>query len=181
MFYVEDFCRLTDDQEHLVNEILGNNFPFYFKQTTNDLHGFTHVLMGRDSQRRPTQGIIYSRYYHLCHRIFSEFCLRHRINVNVVLRAAINYSNYYHDKSADIHTDHDFPHFNFLCYLTSGDYGATLIHDSEDNVIKSIKPEKYKAVIFPGLPHSVEAPDPAERRVVMVFTFLSQELSNNIV
>jgi len=178
MFYIEDFCKLTLEQKVLIDNILGINFPFYYDITSDDKrYGFSHTLMRRNEISYPAQGKISSTCYPECHTIFNDFCASNGIDVDLILQAAINQSPYYHDKSCDIHVDHKiFDHYTFLLYLTDVTQGATLLHDVNGGVIKRIKPEKYKAVIFSGLPHSVETFDPKERRVTMIFTFTLKKI-----
>ena len=176
MYFLENICHINEDQEEVIKSIVNNrnsSFPFYLSRSTDNYKNFVHILMKRkDSPPLDQSGIVSSSYYKMFFDIFNNFCASNNIRVSKVLRAAINYSIYFRDWVSEPHVDHIFPHHNFILYLTNCRGGETLIYDEGGNVIQSIPPQKYKAVVFSGDYHNIAEFYPGDDRFVVVFTFI---------
>jgi len=183
MFFIEDCCILTDDQKTLIDFVTneeGPQFPFYYHRVTEKERAFVHCLMRRSNDKNyQGEGQINSQYYQEFYNILLNFCKSHGITIKTVLRGAVNYSVYTPGLTCDAHVDHEFPHYNFLLYLTDCKGGDTLLYNKAGQIIKRISPEKYKAVIFSGEPHAIDEFEPGELRLVLVFTFIG-ELANKL-
>ena len=112
-------------------------------------------------------------YYDYFVDILSDFCSKHDIKFDEILRIAINIS-YYNgvtDKSP-VHTDHEFDHNQLLVYLNDplDKESKTVLLDNNNDVYKEFYPEKYKGVMFSKMPHYVIYPRVGER-YILVFTF----------
>jgi len=177
MFFVEDKIVFNDSQRELIDEVTNNKaslFPFFLSKSTKNRKAFIHCLMARNVDNPKERGVVKANAYDFFHDIFINFCKSHNVKVKTILRAAVNYYIYYDQFVALPHDDHKFEHFNFLLYLTECKGGSTIIYDSDDNIIKSIPPEKFKAIIFPGQKHAIEEFEPGEDRIVVVFTFIKE-------
>jgi hypothetical protein len=181
MFFLEKICSLNDQQKKFLDYVVDHHddsmFPFYIRKSTRNITILMHSLMLRTIGGG--SGKIVSSYYAPFYDIFKSFCSQNNIKVEKVLRATVNYTLFENGLSAYPHVDHAFPHFNFVLYLNDCVGGHTLIYgkgEEEGKVIKSIRPEKYKAVIFSGESHAVSEIEPSEQRIVVVFTFTSQGL-----
>jgi hypothetical protein len=170
MQYIENKLTLLDDQQGFIDFVCGSEFPWFYQEGTSaGYQVYAHGLMKRDPEHKPTTGIVNSTSYPWAKFIFDKFCQDNNIKVNTIFRAALN-STCSSDGTSDIHKDHEFDHKVFLLYLTDAS-GTTNIYDDDKNLLKQIKPEKYKAVVFDGINHNNNPCAIGERRVVMLFTF----------
>jgi hypothetical protein len=176
--FLEASCDLTDDQKELIRHAItpGGNFLWLFREATIKFNYFAHILMDR-SENPLVNGQISSPFFEPFNQIFQNFCKKHNIPVKTILRSSINNNYYYPDKFGDIHVDHNFPHYNFLLYMNDFTDGPTfLFNEDGTNMIREIKAEKYKAVIFPGVPHAAGFCAPGENRIVMITTFTTHSM-----
>lgn len=173
--FLESKIELDTDENELIKFVLGDCFPWYlFNQLehTEKYKVFCHSLMKREGNNLPTRGIQNSNLLEPFENIFNKFCQKNNIQVNNVLRMAFNNTWHCDDKHSDIHTDHDFPHHNFLWYLNDFTEGSTYIFEDDKKTIKhEIKAEKNKIAIFEGNPHAQGFCSPYQNRVVFVATF----------
>ena len=162
---------LDEKEQEFIDFVLGNNFPWFFEKTTSEKYMmFGHALMARNKNNLPETGEVNSTFFDNFQFLFNKVCEKNKIKVNTILRMAIN--NTYHscEKMGEIHTDHDFPHYNFLWYLNDFTEGSTFIFDEKKEI--EIKAEKNKVVIFDGKPHAQGFCLPHENRVCFVTTFI---------
>ena len=177
MLFIEDKIVLNDDQKQFIDIVTdnsGSSFPFYLCKSQLFRKAFIHGLMSKNEEDHKQSGKIISGAYEFFHNIFINFCNSHDVRVKTVLRAAINYSLYYNQFVTLPHADHEFDHCNFIMYLTDCNGGDTNIHDELGGTIRSVVPEKYKAIIFSGEQHSVSEFEPGNDRIVVVFTFIKE-------
>ncbi len=165
--------QVDEDQKQLIDHILSSSFPWFYQPSTSDRFPFLgHVLMFRAQDNLPVSGVLNSPYYEHLKPIFDRFCELNNIKVNVVLRASLNLVVHDPAEENDIHDDHEFPYNVFLMYLNTFSKGETLLYDRDNVRTYTITPKQFRAVAFPGMPHSNRFCDPGERRVVLVITFL---------
>ncbi len=153
------------ETEFLCNTFLNNTTPYYLNkgQTDNDIRfHFTHVLQNRDTEK------IMSKYYYDVLTIINNICKKTKTKLNKTLRACVNLTFPYTPSQGAIHLDHSFDHKQFIICLTNG--GATLFFNKKDKVIKKIKYEMDKGVIFDKTPHYHVFPRKGAR-LVLVATF----------
>jgi hypothetical protein len=174
--FIEDFCKLSKEQVAVIDSIATDQdsaFPFFLARSTPNRQALVHTLLMREDMVSKTSRVN-STYFDFFLTIFRDFCIDHNIKVKQLLRASVNYSINYPGLICEPHVDHQFDHCNFLLYLTNCKGGNTIIYDDDGNIIKSIPPEKFKAIIFPGLKHAIEEFEPGESRFIVVFTFIKE-------
>lgn len=170
---LENSFVLDEKCFEFVHYVTGGNFPMYYVEATrNGYMNFCHTLMNRQPDFSEGPGIINSDLFTHAKHIFDLYCEQNNIEYTTIYRAAIN-CVFHSKKLPEIHRDHGFKHNVFLFYLTEFSEGETLIYDEErKNVIHTIKPELFKAVVFSGEPHTILPPGIDERRMVLVVTFI---------
>jgi hypothetical protein len=170
-----DNVELTNEQKDFLEFVIGLDFPWYYQIALHDdgPGQFAHCMMFRDESNKPVSGKINSPHYWIAQSIVTDFCKKHDIPVNTILRAAVNCTWTHKAKDVGIHKDHYFEHNNFILYVNDCTSGDTIIYNDDETENTRITPEKYKAVIFDGRKHSHEfCQGDTERRIVMVFTFI---------
>jgi hypothetical protein len=174
---IEKENSICKKYQHIIdNEIMSNNFPWYYSDYTSSYKfpGFVHTLL-----KRPENNIeqkINSSYYNLFLDILNSFCEINNLHYTKVYRSAINLSYYYNDleKYQGPHKDHNFPHKVFLMYLNNFNDGHTYLFEKNNNKFvekTTIIAKKNKIVCFDGNTyHTSGFCKPGERRVVCVIT-----------
>lgn len=172
---VERVQTLTEEDNNLIEFVQSDSFPYFFQTATYELNQFAHTLMRRNKDDLPKRGEINSDLYIHFEELFLRLCGSNGVIVNTILRASINCTSYTPRPHGHIHVDHSkFDHYNFLLYLNDVDGGDTYIFDESDKVVKTVKHEKNKMVIFNGHPHAQGFCSPEQHRFVLVFTFLGE-------
>lgn len=176
--FIEDKNFLTNEQkEHLKNNVLGDNFPWYWSDHAVDEEDetgyfFHQVLLRPDD--RPFESRINSSYYEFFEDVFKSFCKNNNLEYKEILRICLNASIPSKQKESFVHRDHDFPCKHALIYLSdlTDNVGYTYIYeDDKETLIQKIKPEMFKGVCWDWKYHSAEPPKYG-RRVVIVYTFI---------
>ena len=170
--------NLSEEQEDFIEWVINEvDFPLYSFFSTHS-HGninpvFGHILRTRiDDENSDEWGASNSDFTHKFDNIFMNFCKEYDIKCNRILRSAVNFTTHQpSDSEYFIHRDHNFPHKNFLMYLNEWTGGGTQFFDDEQRLIKTIYPQKYKAVVSDSELHSAGHPGPHERRICFVVTF----------
>jgi len=194
LFYKESKNFFTKkEKEFIYNNVVHTaDFPWYrFAQATSEKFPFYgHVLIRRYNVKTE-KPVINSDIYLFFYEIFKRFCKKHKIKHKQITRAIIN-SITYHGKyqNTDPHIDHDFNHKILMMYLnnTSGDTiiydkkfypgGLTILPIDETSKrpmkeLKRVSPELGKVMCVDGKHfHAGSFPEPGDRRVVVVFTFI---------
>jgi len=171
--------NLTEEQKNFIDWVInGDNFPLYFfyTDTYTDISGnninpaFGHVLRHRPESDE--WGVPNSEHMEKFEGIFKDFCYQNDIKWNRILRSAVNFTTHQpSDSKHFIHRDHSFPHNNFLMYLNNCTGGETQFFDDDGRLIKTVYPEKFKAVVSESELHSGGYCGPHEIRVAFVVTF----------
>lgn len=172
---IEDKTFLNDNQKKLLENVLGQEFPFYYTPSAldgDDISYMSHTILRRPELRAERENGINSPYYDFFKNILEDFCKKNNVLLSEILRICVNLTLPTAKKSSGIHIDHDFKHKQLILYLTDNNEAFThILEDDKTTIIKSIKPEKYKAVCFTDKFHYVDLPT-TKRRVVVVFTFV---------
>ena len=179
---IEDKDFLTNEQKDLIEStILSQSFPLFYASSTYDtgkdkMGYMSHIVLRRPEKRRNTNDNgINSDYYDFFKSILVTFCKKHKININKILRINVNLVFPTGIKSSGIHVDHDFEHKNLILYLTNNSGACThILNDDKKTIIKSVIPEKYKAVCFGKKYHYIDIPN-NKVRIVVVYTFTEKE------
>jgi len=171
----------TKEQEQFIEWVVnGSEFPLFSnfsdvneKDQKNINPVFAHTLRARGgSMTDDVWGIPNSDYTERFEGIFEDFCCKNNVKWDRILRSAVNFSTHQpKDGQYFIHRDHEFPHKNFLMYLNEWTGGETEFFDDDLKLIKTIHPEKYKAIISDSELHTQGYCDPHQRRIVLVVTF----------
>jgi hypothetical protein len=190
---------LNNEQKKFIdNYVLTNNFPWYFQDssTTDKFQYFSHMLLPRIenfNENAPEH-----ENYNFFKNILLNSCNLANLKVKKILRSCLNLTTncfkneYIH---GDVHTDYPFPHKLGIIYLNDCK-GDTFIFNETHNsfkvydntyliddflkkpitILKRIKPEKYKVLIFDGEHyHATGYCDKHERRVICVFNFTTYD------
>jgi len=131
---------------------------------------FEHTLMHRTNDPL-RDGAVNSPTYGLFHKLFLRWCEENSVNVQHIYRASLNLVEHHPGKCSTPHTDHDYPHWNWLMYLNSCDNAETVLFDEEFNITHEQPAVEYTAFTFPGCIHAHRLPAPLTRRLVAVFTY----------
>jgi len=171
-FYLETEINLSDEQQKMADEINGANFPWYYSPTTSLKYKmFSHILMRRDPDGLPKEGIINSDAFEFFKNIFLDVCNKNNVDVNVIYRGCINWTWHYPEKHGEIHKDHIFPHNQFIWYLNDFTDAPTYIFDDNENIVKITSVGKNKAAFFSSENHAQGFCKEGEFRKILVFTF----------
>ena len=166
--------NLTEEQKDFIDWVInGDNFPLYFfyTDTTNSGGNNINPAFGHALRHRPESdptlrqnksghipdewGIPNSDHMAKFEGIFKDFCYQNNIKWNRILRSAVNFTTHQpSDSKHFIHRDHSFPHNNFLMYLNNCTGGETQFFDDDGRLIKTVYPEKFKAVVSESELHS---------------------------
>jgi len=172
--FVENMCKLNEQQLKFIELVESSNFPWFYQKSTSDKYkAYSHTLMNRDVNSMPIPGMINSHHFDICKSIFDDFCAENNIVYSHVLRGAINASSHFSDAHGDIHTDHNFPHKNFIVYLNEFDRGGTYFYeDNGINLIKVSQPKKFKGIVWDGGKHAAGWCAVNQIKIVLIMTFI---------
>jgi hypothetical protein len=172
MVYIENSFDPSQDQIDFINFVSSDGFPWYYQHSTDMKYMFyAHVAMSRDPDNIDGTGKINSSIYDNCYSLFKDFCEQNSIEHNTIYRTSLNSTYHIPDDMVDIHIDHHKEHKVFLLYLNEFTEGYTYIFDKDNNLIKTVYPQKFKGVVFSGEPHSHGFCSPFQRRLVLVVNF----------
>lgn len=155
------FQREAVSQNVKYDEEIYTNYPFYS-------HAF---LKGPDYKDKYPK--VNSQHIELAHLIFLQIAEENNIEPKVIYRMNANVVHPHNSegllKYSVPHVDHQFPHKNMLIYLADTN-GGDIVCDGE-----SISPNEDDVVLLEGI-HYIKPPSHG-RRIVLVYTFLDEELS----
>jgi hypothetical protein len=178
--FLEAKFQPNQEQQVFLNYLLSNYFPWFWNDSIMTLAdgnkskytSLTHCFRKRLDDDRPDWGTPNSEHLHIVESIFWHACMQNNIVPRIIHRSSANLTLHSRDAHTDIHTDHSFPHKNFIMYLNDFSSAPTYVYaDDEQSLVYESKPEKNKFVVFPGLPHASGFCKENERRVVLVVTF----------
>lgn len=166
--FIEDKNFLSTVEKYYINKEIINNplFPFYWNEHQVHVDNFpflSHVMKSRNSES------IDSNIFYFFKNVLDNFCKKHNIKYNKILRACINLTFLNKKKIGTIHKDHEFPHKQLIIYLNDSD-GNTYLYNDNKKLIKKIIYEQYKIVCFDNCFHSAGFPK-SKRRLICIITF----------
>ena len=185
MIYIEDKNFISDPEKQRIKDTLfDESMPWFLqpyaenKSKFNPL--FAHTIIRRPSVREKGE-VFNSNPKHrdiFMHLLFS-FCQKNNYQLDEILRCAINFTFDNDSEKCGIHQDHDIPYHQLLIYLNEADENSktVVLDDDEKTVLKEIKPEAYKGVLFEGKPHYHYFPKKGFR-IVAVYTFTGKLCTN---
>ena len=171
MEIIEFKYEVSKEQEEFIQLLLSNTFPLYYQSTVGNYHAFIHVFLHRNKNDDNIFGDANSSHWENIYTLFKEICAKHGIEHKIIYRCALNVTTFNRNKMGDLHTDHTFPHKNFILYLNDFSDGSTYIQDEETKEIIEVKAEKFKVAIFGGEMHAQGFCGNGETRAVLVVTF----------
>ena len=178
MIYIEDKNFIDKNEIKLINKVLYDvNTPWYlqpFAEDKNKLNPlFTHSIIRRPEDRDEDELFKSSPEHRgIFIHLLTKFCKKNNYKLDEMLRCAINFTFDNNTEKCGVHQDHDRPYHQLLIYLNEADENAKTIvlDDDEKTVLKEIKPEAFKGVLFDGKPHYHYFPKKGFR-IVVVYTF----------
>ena len=182
MNFLETSFQPNESQKQLFETVESINFPWFFHKgilgpfEETKYSFYCHTLRSRHGDESlPVEGKSNSGGTQAMEDIFFEIAKNNKVEINTVLRSAVNATHHSKQSMTGVHTDHEFEHNNFLLYLNDVTGGETILF-SEDKLtkLKTITPTKYKAVFFSSTPHAHKFPAYGERRLVFVVTFVGK-------
>ena len=182
MIFLETLFQPNENQKQIFEYVESSHFPWFFQEIIlNPLEEakdslYAHTLRSRHGDGSlPVEGKNNSGVMQAMEDIFFEIAKNNKVEINTVLRSAVNATHHSKQSRSEVHTDHEFEHNNFLLYLNDVTAGETILF-SEDKltVLKTITHTKYKAVFFSSNPHAHKFCAYGERRLVFVVTFLGK-------
>jgi hypothetical protein len=189
-----------DEKQQAIDNVLKNEqFPLYYAESTsNKFPFFSHTIVGRHDHTKDSQKIN-SEIYYFFYNILERFCKKNNIELNYILRAAVNVTYSNSDfKIGEPHVDNEFPHKTFILYLNEfpedSDYNSTIVYDvkyadnqysvldfnindekeveSDFNIIAEYPPKFGWALCFNGEHyHTIRWPKNPQLRYICVINF----------
>ena len=178
MIYIEDKNFIDDEQKRIIKETLYNeNMPWFLQPYAEDKNVFApifnHSIIRRPGVREDGE-VFNSNFEHrsIFMALLTKFCKKNNYELNEILRCSINFTFDNNSEKCGIHQDHDVPYHQLLIYLNDSDENSktVVLDDDRKTVLKEIKPEAYKGVLFEGKPHYHYFPKKGYR-IVCVYTF----------
>lgn len=182
MNFLETSFAPNESQKQLFEYVESTSFSWFFhgsvlsplEETKESFYAHTLRLRHSD-ENLPVEGKNNCGGMQAMEDIFFEIAKSNKVEVDTVLRSAVNATHYSKQVMTGVHTDHEFEHNNFLLYLSDVTGGETILFSEDESTeLKTITPTKYKAVFFSSTPHAHKFPAYGERRLVFVVTFLGK-------
>lgn len=190
---------VLDIEDKVINDVVfGPNFPWYWQnyQTIYDdetvknqlpmelrdhikFHNgpfLSHSLLSRAISgtekytERPTDHT--SIYWRMFLEIFHRFTVDNNIKYTNIFRANLNLTWYNVDVHTSPHIDHEWPHNNFIMYLSNCTDGETIIWPDDFSTSYRIPCIKYTAVTFKQQWHAQRYPAPGTKRISFIVTYI---------
>lgn len=177
-FFIEDNNFVSEElKKQIDNLVFDSNLPFYYNEKEilyekEKSPYLTHTILKRHEERKKGE-TFNSINYEIFLELLGEFCKKHNIKVNELLRISVNLTYNNGQPSSSIHLDHDFPHNQLLVYLNNplDKNSKTVIYDDDKKtILKEIAPERYKGICFEKKPHALYHPTKGDRFVI-IYTF----------
>lgn len=187
--------ELNDAERVFVEStILGPFFPWFWqdKQTFGDeeqipLHikshlqshngqFLSHTLLFRTEDEsikynaRPAHQV--SPHFEFFLELFHRFMTANNLKYKNIFRANLNLTWHNSEFHTTPHKDHDWPHSNFVMYLTTCEQGQTIIWPNDFSASYMIPCVQYHAVTFEQLWHAQRYPAAGDKRLVFVLTYI---------
>ena len=181
MVQIQEGYLNKKDIEYLDKTVTHNNmFPWYYlpEPVTKKYPCFTHILLPRYNYDTNKGLRINSSFYPSFTSIVENICSKNKIKIKRILRAALTLTWNFKGKHSKPHLDHPFEHINLIIYLNKFSKGSTFLFKETFNdtagrkVIKEMKADKGKYIIFPGANyHAAGFPGKAgEVRIICIYT-----------
>jgi hypothetical protein len=188
-----------DIEDKVINDVIfGPNFPWYWQdyQTTSDdetvrnslpiqlrdrimFHNgpyLSHTLLKRAQSDIETHNDRpddhYSIYWRMFLEIFHRFTIKNNIKYTNIFRANLNLTWHSSNAHTAPHLDHEWPHNNFIMYLTNCTDGKTIIWTDDFSTNSLVPCIKYTASTFKQHWHAQQSPLPGTKRIVFVVTYI---------
>jgi hypothetical protein len=158
--------------------VIENDLPIELKSHVKFHNGpfLSHTLLHRTEienvkhTERPIKEI--SQYWEFFLELFHRFTVENNIKYTNIFRANLNLTWYNSDYHTAPHLDHNWPHNNFIMYLTSCDNGQTIVWPDDFSTSYMIPCIEYTAITFKQHWHAHRYPVMGSRRLVFVVTYV---------
>jgi hypothetical protein len=188
MNFLETLFQPNENQKQIFEYVESSYFPWFFQEIIRNGSEegkdslYAHTLRLRHSDESlPVTGESNSGVMQAMEDIFFEIAKSNKVEVDTVLRSAVNATHHSKQSMTEVHTDHKFEHNNFLLYLNDVTAGETILFNEDKlTALKIIAPTKYKAVFFSSSPHAHKFCGYGERRLVFVVTFVGKIPSKEV-
>jgi hypothetical protein len=181
MLFKENKDFLSKENKDFIENIIFNKkmFPWYILQETvrnikiNPPDIFLgHTILSR-LESEHMKDVVNSHFYDPTVDILNNFLNSIKVKKNFFTRISYNLTFNNGVEKCPIHTDHEFSHNQIIIYLNDclDKKSNTVILNEKEEIIKEIKPEKYKGICFGSNKHYHFFPTKG-MRVVLVATFI---------
>jgi hypothetical protein len=181
---------VTKEEVKIIDDAIINNpyFPWNYEpySSSESYPFYGHTLVSRHSEEESP--IASSDWFFFFKKIMNRFMVKNDLLLGgyKVLRACLNDSLSFKEKSCDIHVDYPEKHIVFILYLTEST-GNTNIYiekweeskpttylnkdGSKDlKLLKSVKPKKGRLLCVDGLHyHNIDFKKELDRRIICIF------------
>lgn len=181
------------EKEFIEKFVMGPNFEWFWQnhQTVNDEESvkagipeelrnhtkfyngpfFSHTLLYRQ-EKEDGQDRRISKHFEFFIEIFHRFMKENNLKYTKLYRANLNLTWYNGEEHTAPHLDHEWPHSNFIMYLTSCDQGQTIVWPDDFSTSYMIPCIEYTAVTFNAHWHAHRYPAVRQKRLVFVVTYI---------
>ena len=154
-------------------ETVKNNLPEGLLPYTDFYNGpfLSHVLLHRQEEEDNPKKLI-STHFEFFMEIFHRFMMENNLTYTKLYRANLNLTWHNGTKHTAPHLDHDWPHNNFIMYLTPCEQGHTLVWPDDFSTTYMLPCVQYTAATFKAHWHAHRYPEPKAKRLVFVVTYI---------
>jgi|TARA_R100000455_G_C6251234_1_gene107886 hypothetical protein len=178
MFFIEDKSFLNNKDIDYINKniIYNNNFPMFLQHNAvagDNNYFFCHTVIHRYEQRGEEEPEHNSFLGPFFSDLLKNFCKKHKIKYDKILRCAINTTFKNKLTHSNIHTDHLIPHKQLIIYLNDvedKDSKTVILDKNKKTKLKVIQPELFKIICFEDRPHYMYFPKYGIR-MIAILTF----------
>lgn len=168
------FPWFWQDQQTFDDEtVIKNNLPKELHSLTNFYNGpfLSHVLLHRQEEEdNPTKSI--STHFEFFIEIFHRFMKENNLPYSKIYRANLNLTWHNGDYHTAPHLDHDWPHSNFIMYLSTCEKGHTIVWPDDFSTTYMLPCIQYTAATFKAHWHAHRYPEPRSKRLAFVVTYI---------
>jgi hypothetical protein len=177
---------LSRQQQDYINEtIFGDQIAWYRLATTTNGKFYdsrltersvnnpclTHPLLYRADNSKYELGEVASPLYNFFLEIFNDWMKEQNLKYNYIFRASINLTHMQDGDYSEPHVDHDWPHYNWIIYLTNTSDAGTVLFNDDYTIDQEIPCKKFTAVSFKNQLHSQRFTKTNDHRIIVVFTY----------
>jgi len=158
MIFIEDKNFLNEEQKLFVDSFFKKQpFAFYYQEDSVENDSRSVLMHHLISRKKYRDNLPYkmSDFTDKFIDIFESFMRKNNLEYKEIHRMAINFSYNNGHRKGEIHTDHEYSHKQVLICLNKPLDSScdTVILDKDNKIIKKVKFEQYKGLVFESTPH----------------------------